>query len=60
MRISATDIDAGENGTVWYKLESHPDSPGDVDYFQISENTGEVQLKKPIDAVSVKTEKRLT
>ncbi|CAL8115153.1 unnamed protein product [Orchesella dallaii] len=50
MRISATDIDDRENGTVWYKLDSHPDSPGDLDYFQISETTGEVQLKKPIDA----------
>ncbi|ODN00523.1 DE-cadherin [Orchesella cincta] len=50
MRISATDIDDRENGTVWYKLDSHPESPGDLDYFKISETTGEVQLKKPIDA----------
>jgi len=52
MRISATDIDDRENGTVWYKLEAHPASREDVDYFQISETTGEVQLKKAIDAVS--------
>lgn len=52
MRISATDIDDRENGTVWYKLDTHPSSPGDLDYFQISETTGEVQLKKRIDAVS--------
>lgn len=52
MRISATDIDDRENGTVGYKLDMHPDNPNDLDYFQISEDTGEVSLKKPIDAVS--------
>lgn len=52
MRISATDIDDKENGKVWYRLDSHLDKPGDLDYFQISEKTGEVQLKKAIDAVN--------
>ncbi|XP_063231568.1 DE-cadherin [Bacillus rossius redtenbacheri] len=43
MRISATDIDDGENSRVTYSLE---DNPG---YFRIDSSTGVIFLDKPID-----------
>jgi hypothetical protein len=49
MRISATDIDDGNNGTVVYSLEPHRNAPGDADYFDISSASGEIKLKKKID-----------
>lgn len=51
MRISATDIDDGLNGTVQYGLERHPQSPGDLEYFDIVPKNGEVRLKAPIPEV---------
>lgn len=48
MRISATDIDDGDNGTVVYNIEKHDLYPSDVEYFGISSQTGEITLKKPI------------
>ena len=55
MRISATDIDDGSNGTVQYGLTRHPQSPGDFDYFDIVHKTGEVRLKSSIPEVRARS-----
>ena len=52
MRISATDIDDGKNGTIVYSLRPDPSSPRDIDFFEVVRESGEVKLKKPIDDVS--------
>lgn len=46
MRISATDIDNGNNSVVHYTLKS-----GSLDdsYFRIDKSTGVIYLQKPID-----------
>jgi len=46
MRISATDIDDGNNGTVHFQLQPHPGSTQDLDYFEVTGDTGEVRLRK--------------
>jgi len=52
MRISATDIDDGNNGTVVYTIEPHKNFPLDAEYFEISKSSGEIKLRKKIDRVS--------
>lgn len=47
MRISATDIDDGNNSIVLYDLE--PRVKMDDKYFHIDRNTGVIFLDKPID-----------
>ncbi|KAK9497090.1 hypothetical protein O3M35_004467 [Rhynocoris fuscipes] len=47
MRISATDIDDGNNSMVVYGLE--PIDLKDDKYFRIDKNTGVIYLDKPID-----------
>lgn len=44
----ATDIDDGDNGTVVYAIQPHPQNPSDVDFFDISSTSGEITLKKRI------------
>lgn len=52
MRISATDIDDGENGLVQYDLKRHPRGPADLEFFEIVKKNGEVKLKSRIPDVS--------
>lgn len=47
MRISATDVDDGNNSIVLYDLE--PRMPEDVGYFRVDRNTGVIYLSKNID-----------
>ncbi|KAE8744365.1 hypothetical protein FOCC_FOCC009018 [Frankliniella occidentalis] len=47
MRISATDVDDGNNSIVLYDLE--PRMPEDVGYFRVDRNTGVIYLAKSID-----------
>ncbi|CAG7733720.1 unnamed protein product [Allacma fusca] len=48
MRISATDIDDGNNGTIRYSLKADPQHPDDLHYFEIVPENGEVKLKKAL------------
>lgn len=54
MRVSATDIDDGNNSVVYYSLS--PKKPEDGVYFRIDRNTGVIFLNKTID---VSIEKKL-
>jgi len=54
MRISATDLDDGNNGIVSYSLARHPHSPNDIDFFEIVSETGEVKLKQRFDSKEVR------
>ena len=47
MRISATDVDDGNNSIVLYDLE--PRMPEDIGYFRVDRNTGVIYLSKNID-----------
>lgn len=47
MRVSATDFDDGENGTVRYSLSAK--TLNDETYFRIDEETGIIYLQKNID-----------
>lgn len=47
MRVSATDIDDGNNSVVYYSLS--PKRPEDGVYFRIDRNTGVIFLNKTID-----------
>ena len=47
MRVSATDIDDGNNSVVYYSLS--PKKPEDGVYFRIDRNTGVIFLNKTID-----------
>lgn len=47
MRVSATDIDDGNNSVVRYSLS--PSKPDDGVYFRIDRNTGVIYLNKTID-----------
>lgn len=47
MRISATDIDDGNNSRVVYDL--NPRVPDDAKYFHIEKTTGVIFLDRPID-----------
>lgn len=47
MRVSATDLDDGENATVRYNLSAK--TMGDEEYFRIDSETGIIFLKKAID-----------
>lgn len=47
MRVSATDIDDGNNSVVHYKLS--PKIPEDGVYFRINVNSGVIFLNKTID-----------
>ena len=47
MRISATDIDDGNNSIVLYKLE--PRQPIDEGYLRIDEKSGVIFLNRTID-----------
>ncbi|XP_031842734.1 DE-cadherin isoform X2 [Nomia melanderi] len=47
MRVSATDIDDGNNSVVYYNLS--PKRPEDGVYFRIDRNTGVIFLNKTID-----------
>lgn len=49
MRVSATDIDDGNNSVVYYSLS--PKKPEDGVYFRIDRNTGVIFLNKTIDKV---------
>ena len=51
MRISATDIDDGKNGSISYSLRPDSSSPRDIDFFEVVPKSGEVKLRKPIDDV---------
>jgi len=57
MRISATDIDDGNNGTVHFRLEPLLSSMQDLEYFEVNGDTGEVRLRKqfPASAASERT-----
>lgn len=47
MRVSATDIDDGNNSVVYYNLS--PKRAEDGVYFRIDRNTGVIFLNKTID-----------
>lgn len=47
MRISATDVDDGNNSFVLYDLE--PRMPEDEGYFRVDRHTGVIYLAKNID-----------
>lgn len=47
MRISATDIDDGNNSRVVYDLEAKV--PADSEYFRVDKTTGVIYLDKEID-----------
>ena len=47
MRVSATDIDDGNNSVVYYSLLSR--KPEDAVYFRIDRNTGVIFLNNTID-----------
>lgn len=49
MRISATDIDDGNNSIVLYDLISRNQILNDSLYFKIDRNTGVIILDRPID-----------
>ncbi len=56
MRISATDVDEGDNARITYDLSPAPSgSPpgvsveGDIEYFKWDWKTGEVKLNKKLD-----------
>lgn len=51
MRVSATDIDDGDNSIVRYSLSSK--RTDDSDYFRIDEATGVIFLLKPIDVSKI-------
>lgn len=52
MRVSATDIDDGNNSVVYYSLS--PKKPEDGVYFRIDRNTGVIFLNKTIDVSTMK------
>lgn len=52
MRVSATDIDDGNNSVVRYSLS--PKKPDDGAYFRIDRETGVIFLNKPIDVSNVR------
>jgi hypothetical protein len=47
MRISATDIDDGNNSIVVYELE--PKSESDKGYFRVDKSTGVIYLNRTLD-----------
>ena len=48
LRVSASDEDADNNGAIVYSL-SAPESPHDLEYFEIQQESGWIILKKPLD-----------
>lgn len=48
LRVSASDEDADNNGAIVYSL-SAPESPQDLEYFEIQQESGWIVLKKPLD-----------
>ena len=48
MRVSATDVDEGENQKITYDLRAEK-YPADIEYFRWDEKTGEVWLSKKLD-----------
>lgn len=48
MRISATDIDDGNNGSVHYSLQASNNAAHerDIEYFEVNPDTGEVRLRQ--------------
>lgn len=48
LRVSASDEDADNNGAIVYSL-SAPESPQDLDYFEIQPESGWIVLRKPLD-----------
>ena len=55
MRISATDIDNGNNSIVRYSLSA--ERPNDIGYFWIERESGIIFLNKTIDVSSMKVER---
>ncbi|XP_047482935.1 neural-cadherin-like [Penaeus chinensis] len=47
LRVTASDLDAGENAHVTYSLRAH--HPHDLDYFSIDSSSGIMTLRKPLD-----------
>lgn len=47
MKISATDIDDGNNSKVFYDLQAK--KPEEANYFHIENNTGVIILNRDID-----------
>ena len=52
MRVSATDIDDGNNSVVRYSLRSQK-SDDSIRYFRIDTNTGVIFLNKTIDVSNI-------
>jgi len=48
MRVSATDVDEGDNQKITYELRAEK-YPADIEYFRWDEKTGEVWLSKKLD-----------
>lgn len=48
MRVSATDVDEGDNQKITYELRAEK-YPADIEYFRYDEKTGEVWLSKKLD-----------
>ena len=51
MRITAADVDFGENARIAYALQAG--QPQDRDYFDVDRTTGIIQLKKPLTVRSL-------
>lgn len=57
MRVSATDIDDGNNSVVRYNLSSK--KPDDGAYFRIDRESGIIFLNKVIDVSNMREEERV-
>ncbi|XP_065207824.1 neural-cadherin isoform X2 [Planococcus citri] len=55
LRVSASDEDADNNGAIVYSL-SAPESPQDLEYFEIQPESGWIVLRKPLDRETYKLE----
>lgn len=49
LRVSASDEDADNNGAIVYSLSAVPESPSDLQYFEIQPESGWIILRKPLD-----------
>lgn len=52
LRVTATDLDSGDNAVIFYSLEARPTNPDDVNYFEINRESGFISLKEELSAVS--------
>lgn len=48
LKVSASDLDAGNNAQITYKLISAPQFEKDLEYFEIQSESGWIGLKKSL------------